>query len=396
MKIPKKFHRYKGEYALPQFFGTATEFAIENMSVDDILNRFDCDFKSFEQHFDIEKISAFLKEKAESFPTEILRRTYCPNPKCKRPMILRFHKNGAVPRKYHYCVVCRESHEIASFIGSHFPDWVLASIVSNAFQGKKPREILQSLQTEATNRYLDFDEQNKLPDEKTLYDVISKIAEKLEKFNRLMILLIGGLHCTELLIDDAFVRRTRRRHRRNVRQGGLKRFYYAIVTIDRYKKFIIDVYIASSRDESAFRVAFAKAKMMLSELPQIVKGDLLAAMIEAAEAYFPVNRVVHDFKKLKPWEKRERNVIERRIRDLRKTLRKRQKCGSLAVQRNYATIAWIGQDYVKPMEKALNNRSAAQAVGIPYPFYPWDWRKLMIWIDWVFNNVSEILRAGLK
>jgi len=391
MKIALEVRRCRGQKALPTFSVDAIEFNIENTSVKDVLNRFD--IKSFGEYFERQKVLAFLKKKATSFQEEILRKTCCPQ--CKSVMIPKFHTNKAVPRKYNYCVVCGKPYEIESFVGSHFPEWVLASIVSNAFQGKKPREILQTLQMEATNRHLDFDEHVGLPDEKTLYDIISKIAEKLEKFNRLMILFIGGLHCTELLVDDAFAHRTRRRHKRNVRQSR-KRFYYAIVTLDRYKKFIIDVHVASSRDKSAFGVAFAKAKTLLGELPQIIKGDLLAAMTEAAKAYFPPNRVVHDFKQLKPWEKRERNVIERRIRDLRKTLRKRQKCGSLAVQRNYAIIAWIGQDYLKPMEKALENRSAAQAVGIPYPFYPWDWRILMIWVDWVFKNLPEILGAGLK
>ena len=392
MKIPVEVRRCRGQKALPTFSVDVIEFSIENTSVEDILNRFD--FKSFGEYFKRETVLAFLKENAVSFSEKILHQTHCP--KCKSIMIPKFHMNKTVPRKYNYCVVCGKSYEIESFVGSHFPDWVLASIVSNAFQGKKPREILQILQTEATNRHLDFDEQINLPDEKTLYDIISKIAEKLEKFNRLMILFIGGLYCTELFVDDAFVHRTRKRYKRNVRRSGLKRFYYAIVTLNRYKKFIIDVHIASNRDKSAFGVSFAKTKMMLNELPQIIKGDLLAAMVEAAKAYFPQNRVVHDFRKLKRWEKGELNVIERRIRDLRKTLRKRQKCGSLAVQRNYAVIAWIGQNYLKPMEKALGNRSAAQAIGIPYPFYSWDWRKLMIWIDWIFKNLPEILKTGLK
>jgi len=392
MKIGKEVHRCKDEHVLPTFFGNVKEFNVKDASVEDVLNRFDP--KSFDEYFERAKVLAFLKEKAESFPTGILGKARCP--KCKSDMIPRFHRNNTLPKKYYYCVVCRRSYEIASFVGSHFSDWVLASVVSNAFQGKKPREILQSLITEGTSRHLDYDEQNRLPDEKTIYDILSKIAEKLEKFNRLMILLIGGLHCTELLIDDTFARRTRKRGKRNLRQTRLRRFYYAIVTMDRYMKFIIDVYVASSRDKSAFRVAFARVKMMLRELPWIVKGDLLAAMVEAAKAYFPESKVVHDFKKLKPWEKRERNVYERRIRDIRKTLKKRQKCGSLAVQRDYAAIAKNGQNYLKPMEKALENRSAAQAVGIPYPFYPWDWRILMVWIDWLFNNLPEILRAGLN
>lgn len=392
MEFAKKSHSHKSERALLTFTCDGGRFDIENVSSEDVLNRFD--FKSFGECFRREKVLAFLREKAASFPTAILHKSRCP--KCKSSMISRFHRDSAVPRKYNYCVVCRKPYEIENFVGSHFPNWVLASVVSNAFQGKRPKEILQSLNVEATNRYLDFDEQSRLPDEKTLYDIIGKIADKLEKFNHLMILLIGGLQCIELLVDDAFAPRQTKRCKGSIRQRGLERFYYAIVSLDRYKKFIIDVYVASSRDEYAFRVAFAEVKAMLSKLPQIVKGDLLAAMIEAAKVYFPVDRVVHDFKKLKPWEKRERNVIERRIRDLRKTLRKRQKCGSLTVQRNFTTIAKIGQNYLRPMEKALENRSAAQAMGIPYPFYPWDWRMFMIWIDWVFNNVSEILRAGLE
>jgi hypothetical protein len=53
-------------------------------------------------------------------------------------------------------------------------------------------------------------------------------------------------------------------------------------------------------------------------------------------------------------------------------------------------------DYLNPMEEALKGKSPAEVVGIPTPVFSHDWRKFMVWIDWIFSHFPEILKAGLK
>ena len=390
-----KKHSSKGT-RITMFLDGVSEFSIDKLTVEDVLYSFD--WRNYEKYFDPQKILAYLEKHSKLFEEEILSQVFCPN--CKSSSVKEIGDNSGGSKKYYRCLDCKRKFKPNSFVKSHFSDWVIPSILCCVVKGEKPQDIVRALITEATNRRLDFGCKEKIPDEKTLYDIIEKCARKFEKFNDLMIRLIGGLQCKKLFCDDLFARRRRRRqkipHFKRKSTKKPKRFYYAILTMDADFDFIIVLHIARFRDKCAFRVAFAETEEKLRNLPDVIRGDKLSAMEKAAESHFPKNEVKHDFRQLKPWEKGELNKIERRIRDVRRTIRKRQKSGSIRVLENYAKIALIGLDYLKPMDKALKGKSPAQAVGIPYPLYQWDWRKFMIWVDWVFGHVPEILKAGLK
>jgi len=379
------------------FLDNVSELSIDKLTVEDVL--YDFDWRNYEKYFDRRKILAYLEKYAKLFEEKILGQVLCPY--CKSSSVKEIGENSGGSKKHYRCLDCKRKFKPRSFVKSHFSNWVIATILCCVFKGEKPQDIVKSLITEATNRRLDFGCQEKIPDEKTLYDIIEKCAKKFEEFNDLMIRLRGGLQCKKLFCDDAFARKRRKRRKKKLpypkkKKSSPKRFYYAIVTMDADSRFIIVLFIARFRDKLAFRVAFAETEEKLRNLPEVIRGDKLAAMEKAAEAHFPKNEVKHDFRELKPWEKGELNKIERRIRDLRRTIRKRQKSGSKRVLENYAKIALIGINYLSPMEKALKGKSPAQAVGIPYPLYRWDWRKFMVWVDWVFEHIPEILKAGLK
>jgi len=381
---------------LPMFFNNIHEPDINKVTVEDFL--FYSYSRDIDEYFDRQKILAFLEKKAQRFEDEIFAKVFCP--KCKSSNVVRAMDKNGLFKGYYHCLKCKRKFKVKGFINSRFPDGELAVILANFAQGKRPREIFQLLVTEKTNHFLDYGVLEKIPDEKTLYDIREKCAKKLQKFNDLMILLMGGIPCRTLFCDDAFAPRRRKKQRRHVRakrrRRKKKRFYYAILSMDADSRFIICLYIAPFRDKKSFLNAFGKTEERLKGHPEIIRGDKLAAMQKAAEIFFPKNLVKHDFRKLKPWEKGDLMKIERKIRDVRKTVRKRQKFGSLKVLANLAVLAVINLNYLNPMQKALGGRSPAQAVGIPYPFCPHDWRKFMVWVDWVFEHISEILKAGLK
>lgn len=381
---------------LPMFFNDKPNVDINGITIDDFLNFFYS--KNFDEFFDREKILAYLEEKARVFEKEIFVKMSCPHCGSREVKKLDAHSQKEY-KEYYNCLRCKRKFPVQSFIGSWFPDWVIATTLSNVFQGKKPKEIFESLKTEATNRYKDYGGSERIPDEKTIYDIIGKCAEKFKKFNDAMILLIGGIKCRTLLADDIFSPRwKKKKHTESIRprKRRQRRFYYGIATLDVDSRFIVVLYIARLRDKLAFRIAFSETEQKLANLPQKIMGDKLASMEKAAEAFFPKNKVAHEFVKAKPWKKGKRSMIERRNRDIRKTLRKHQKYRSKKVLGNYAVIAQTGQNYLRAMEKALGGKSPAQAVGIPYPFSPKDWRRFMSWIDWVCSHMPEILKAGLK
>jgi transposase-like protein len=379
--------------SLPMFFSRAQEPDFNNMTVEDFLRYFNC--RNFDEYFDRTKILNYIEKKAELFEREIMGKVFCP--RCKSSKTLKIRKNG-LPTRFYRCSDCKKKFRAKGFINSRFSYGICTEVIANFAQGKTPREIFQLLVTNKTNHILDYGTQEEIPDEKTLYDILEKSAKNFDGFHRLMILLMGGIPCKTLYCDDAFARKRRKRgiYAISKKNAKLKRFYYAILTMDADRRFTICLHVAPSRDKAAFLVAFSKTKERLKGLPEVIRGDKLKAMVEAAESLFPKERVKHDFRKLKPWEKRDLMRIERRIKDFRKTVRKRQKSGSLKVLSNRAALSVIESDYLNPMEETLNGRSPAQAVGIPYPFFSHDWRKFMIWVDWIFNHMPEILKSGLK
>ena len=344
------------------------------------------------------KIQNYLKSKADSFETEILGRVFCPHSDCKSNDTVKVLDKKGVFKGYYRCQKCKENFKPKRFIKSRFNDRTCALTIVNFAQGKRPRQTFQLLGTERTSILLDYNALENVPDEKTLYDLLEKVAKKLEKFHEIMIFLLGGIPCKVLYCDDAFApkKQSKNQPKASKKRRVLKRFQYAIVTMDADSRFIIVLYIASFRDKRAFRDAFGLTEARLRNLPDALKGDKLAAMEHAAPIYFPKNLVKHVFRRLKPWEKKELMRIERKIKDVRKTIPKRQKSGSWKVLRNLAIISMSELDYLNPMEKALEGKTPAEVVGIPCPACPHDWRKFMVWIDWLFSHLSEVLKAGLK
>jgi len=396
-KPPKKPSRAS---RLPTFLGEAADFDINKITVEDFLHCLNSkDFETyFETHFDRLKIQNYLKEKADSFEKEIFGKVFCPRSDCKSQDTVKVVNKKGFFKGYYRCQKCKEKFKPKRFIKSRFNDRTCALTLLSFVQGKRPRETFQLLETERTSIFLDHEVLESVPDEKTLYNILEKGAEKFGKFIELMIFFLDGIPCEVLFCDDAFARKKRPKHQpvASEKQRKQRQFYYAIVTMAEDSRFIIVLYIASSRDKKAFRDAFGITEGRLRNLLKVIKGDKLAAMERAASISFPKNLVKHVFRRLKPWQKKELMKIERKIKDIRKTIPKRQKSGSLKVLRHLAILAIIELDYLNPMEEALEGRSPAQVVGIPYPFYPHDWRKFMVWVDWVYDNIPEILKAGLK
>jgi transposase-like protein len=396
-KPPKKPSRAS---RLPSFFGEAVDIDINKMTVEEFLRCLNSrDFETyFERHFDRVKILNPLKAKAASFEKEILGRVFCPRSDCKSKDTVKVVDRKGVFKGYYRCQKCKEKFKPKRFIKSRFNDRTCALTLTNFAQGKYPRQSYQLQETERTSISLDYGVVERVPDEKTLYDILDKEAKKLEQFHELMIFLIGGIPCKVLYCDDAFApkKQSKNQPKASKKKRMLKRFDYAIVTMDKDSRFILVLYIASFRDKRAFRYAFGLTEERLRDLPDFLKGDKLAAMEHAAPIFFPKDLVKHVFRRLKPWEKKELMRIERKIKDIRKTIPKRQKSGSSKVLRNLAIVSMCELNYLNPMEEALKGKTPAEVVGIPYPVYPHDWRKFMVWIDWLFCHLPEVLKAGLK
>lgn len=425
---------------------------LEQMSIRDILACFSV--KDFQTYFDHNRILAYFRSKVREFEEIGKKRKICPS--CGDAMIPKFVcKNGSL-REHKYCSVCRPPKN-GGLLDSRIDDWVIASSFQCIFQGKLTNEVEQTLMTEANNRRLDFGINDKLPARSTLLENPRRIADKLEQFHKLMILIIGGVDCKRLQIDDLFEHRKKRKVPKGLfgtkkrKRGG---FYYCIHSYDEDHRFTIDIHVSENRNKSAYGVALMNIKELLRPGSLVIcRGDKLAAMEEAAKNHLP--GVVLDFQKRPYYFKEDKEkkkpfydkgpciIIERKNRDIRKTLRKRQRNQRLLPLKTRALIAKIGGNYLRPyypedltekwearpyspdevrtmraaqkskreaakqlretthrsLRKSVSNpsgRSGAQMVGIPYPFDPWNWRLLLMWVDWVHINATKILKKGLR
>lgn len=357
--------------------------------------------KSFDVYFDRGRILDFLEKLNRDFFSKYYGREFCPRcfsqdlEELPYPSVKRFYE----------CRACGKRFVQRNIVGTHFEDWVVLTLVSGILSGKSIGEIRQSMEEQMAYMCRRFGLKTKIPDEKTLFDLGSRIAEELADLNNFLILLKGGLECEKIFCDDAFSRRMRRKPRQGQKMlnGSLilarKRrgqFYYVIVVMCASTRFIIVAYPSRKRDAAAFSAAFYFARLLLKNWPKVVKGDKLKGMEQAARKLLGGRQVQLDFQKLKPFEKGELNKIERRIRSLRVSIKKSRKYGSLKVLKTYVHIATIYNNYLKPM-KVLGGKTPAQAVGLPYPFR--DFAPLEAFLEWariVKLLFPKILRAGIK
>ncbi|MEM2969440.1 MAG: hypothetical protein QXR63_00715 [Candidatus Bathyarchaeia archaeon] len=358
---------------------------------------------SFDRYFDRSKIIGCLQHIAQNFE-RYYGREFCPE--CGSANVVSIPSYEGV-KPYFCCKECGEKFKHKTFMGTHFEDWVICATIRGVFAGK----LVSQIYVDILNQKKDMNKANlslkgKIPDEKTLYDIVDRAASKFLDINDFMILLLGGLNCSRLMCDDAFSRKWRQEKVKqtsingdlfNTKSRRRKRsFYYAIIAFDPDGRFIVAHYGSDKRDREAFEVVFRLATEKLKSTLKSVKGDKLKAMIQAAEKYLPKSLVKHEFEQLKPYEKKELCKIERCIRRLRETVGKRRRYGSLKVLRNYLTIAVIGTNYLTPL-KILGGKTPAQTVGIPYPFYEkGDWNTFLEWIRIIDVLLPKILKAGLK
>ena len=379
-------------------------------SVDELINLCEITLKdvirmlrdgTFDKYFDRKRIIKYLWYIGENIK-KYSRREYCPRCGSSKVKMVPNYE-GAKP--YFECRVCRKRFVHRPLVQTHFSDWVIEELVEGVYSGKPMKKIIRDIE-----RHADEDLKDKIPDEKTLYDLLDRVAAFLSDFDIFLVLLCGGLKSNRLMFDDAFSRR--RGHRKRCKQksiGGnivvsrgksrrrkFKRYYYTIVVLDPDLRCIVAGHASDKRDRIAFSIAFMMAREKMSRLPLLVKGDKLRAMVEAAEEWFPKNQVKHEFEKLSKYEKKELNKIENRIRKLRETIGKRRKYGSLNVLRNYLTIAIIGTNYLERI-KILGNRAPMEVVGVPYPKpNRWGWRYFLQYARIVRIMLPYILKASLK
>ncbi len=396
-----------------------------SLSIDGIL----ADSSNFDLYFDRQKILDFIRSNVNVFWTEILGKNVCGH--CGKTVRQTYKKGSPKYRGVRKGAFIESRCSCGKpyrkyFVHGQYPDWVIASVMQNFFQGKTLQQVWLSLKSESINRYLDFfyplvgdcqfslGEKEITPSKNTVKRLLSETSKRISKFNSFMILLMGGLDCKTLFIDDAFARnilpadfKKKLSERTRAGRGELesKRFYYIIVSVDRDSRFILNAYVARHRNKLNFMEALDQTLHALKKKPEIVMGDKLAAMSQATEIILPSNEVIHSFEDLEPWEKGERNLIERRIRDLRQTFIKRRKSHSFNVLEQLAATAMIGLNYLVPMPEVLENNTPAQRMGIPYPFdsekgrksqSSWNWRVFLIWMNWIWDHETEILTSGLR
>ena len=360
----------------------------------------------FDEYFDREKVVKCLKRFKDNFFEEYYGKEFCP--RCLSANVEEIKSYEGVKKSFR-CKDCKKKFKHRGIVSTHFEDWVILKIVTGIYHGETMSKIHKDLEEELESREKEFKARTKIPSEKTLYDLGSRIADKLRKVMDFLILVVGGLKCQRIFCDDAFSRKRRKKNRgiqENLVRGKVftkskrKRkdgqYYYVIVILDADTRFIIEAYASKKRDKISFSVAFSQAKEKLSGMPKSVRGDKLKSMEVAAEKYFPKSKVQHFFQKLKPYEKEDLNRIERRIRDLRRTIGKRRKYGTLKVLRTYVTIAVMGINFLEPMD-ALGGRTPAQAIGIPYPFREvGPWEAFLEWTRTLEIILPKILKAGLR
>jgi hypothetical protein len=396
---------------------------LSSVSVETVLKEYsasDLGKDYFEKHFDRQRNLDYLRAKASSFWTEILGIDTCP--RCKKAKLLPRLARNRFAIEFN-CPACHKTFK-KNVSGSQFPSWVISSIIHNVFQGKTPGQIYRSLKAESTSRYLDFypllvrddnldlHRKERIPKKGAILCIRRHVSKKLRTFNSFMMLLMGGVESKAILVDDVFLRKswtvpelekwkkTPKRQRRKLKS---KRFSYMIVFVDKATRFLINLYTALHRDSLNFNDAFRITKELLRGPVAVLIGDGLAPQIAAAGLTFG-NDVFHDFEVLNIKEKGERNMIERRIRDLRETLPKRQRFSSDEVLEELASIAFVGQNYLHPLA-VLGGNTPAQKIGIPYPFdsqvegesqFSWNWRVFLCWVNWVLSHGRDILEAGIR
>ncbi|MEM3572858.1 MAG: DDE-type integrase/transposase/recombinase [Nitrososphaeria archaeon] len=379
---------------LDKFFESAYEpFKLDNVTIKDAIKMLRDG--SFDRYFDRERIINYLRHIAQNID-RYYGREFCPRCGCTNVKVVTSYKGA---KRYFECRSCGKKFVHRFLIKTHFPDWVIVKLVEGVYSGKPISEIAEDIRDHAGN-------DDKVPDVKTLYDLNGKIAEALVDLETFLVLLIGGLNCTRIMCDDAFS--PRYKHCRKYKQRSLNgtviffknkrkgRYYYVIVALDPDLRYILAGYVSYKRDSKAFGVAFAVALEKIRGLPFSVLGDKLKVMTQAAERYLPKNKVRHEFRKLKWYEKKELNKIENRIRKLRKTIGKRRKYGSIRVLRNYLAIAIIGTNYLEHM-KVLNNKTPAQAAGIPYPeLLKKKWYYFLEYARLIYTMLPQILKNNLK
>lgn len=237
----KKCHRNfrKGEvYSLP--WGEAISLIRKRrcsleLSEDTIVNIFNdssVEAHLFDSFFERAKSLNFLKMNIRLFEKTKLGKSICP--KCGYFMQPEIGKINGIRMKYYFCFHCDKKVKPRPVVGSQFQDWVISSVISNAFQGKHMEDILCSLKLIEDDRMQDFGEfldiqEERIPKEGTLFDIIKKTADKLKKFDFLMLSLRGGFDCQRILVDDMFVRKVWRRKTLAKRIEFLKSFILQIM-----------------------------------------------------------------------------------------------------------------------------------------------------------------------
>jgi len=360
----------------------------------------------FDQHFDRKKILSFITQLSKDFFTKYYGREFCP--RCLSSSVEEIKSYEGVKKSF-LCKDCGKKFKHRGVICTHFEDWVIRRIVTGIYHGESVSKIREDLEEEMKSREQEFHVKTKIPDQKSIYGLSSRVAEKLEKITAFLVLVTGGLKCEKIFCDDAFSRKRRKKNRglqKNlteakafVKRGRKRRdgrYYYVIVVLDADTRFIIVAYVSKARNKKAFSEAFSLAKDKLKSLPRIVRGDKLKSMEVAAEKFFSKSQVQLIFEKLKPYEKGELNKIERRIRDLRNTIGKRRKYGSLRVLKTYVTTAVVATNFLEPMD-VLGGKTPAQTIGIPYPLRKvGSWEAFLEWARLFQILFPKILKVGLK
>jgi len=361
---------------------------INKITIDDVIYMLKTGV--FDEYFDREKVVKCLKRFKDDFFEEYYGKEFCP--RCLSANVEETKSYEGIKKSFR-CKSCKKKFKHRGIVPTHFEDWVILKIVTGIYQGETMSKIRKDLEEELKSREKEFKVRTKIPSEKSIYDLGSRIADKLQKIIDFLILVIGGLKCRRIFCDDAFSRKVLTKSKRKRKDG---RYYYVIVVLDADTRFIIVAYPSRTRDKTSFSIAFSLAKEKLSGMPKSVGGDKLKSMEAAAEEHLPKSKVRHAFQKLKPYEKEELNRIERRIRDIRETIGKRRKYGTLKVLKTYVAIAVIGINFLEPMD-VLGGRTPAQAIGIPYPFREvGSWEAFLEWVRVFQTLFPKILKAGLK
>ena len=177
-------------------------------------------------------------------------------------------------------------------------------------------------------------------------------------------MLLGGINCVKLQIDDLFECRTQKKLPEalippNAKKRKKSGYYYPIHSLYEDSRFSVDVHVSWNRDKEAYGVAFTKIKEVLNLKSLVIcRGDALPSQITAAEECLP--GVIHDFQnhsfvytddKGREHHFKDKGpciIIERKNKDLRKTIKKGRRNVKLEPVKTRVSIAKIGQNYLRP------------------------------------------------